>query len=152
MTDLAADVVLAPMRWWHIEALLAIDRALFGAEMWSDRMLWNELAQHESRHYLVAMEGDEPIGYAGLASYEDESCVQTIGVRPDHQGRGIGTALLRALLDEAERRGTPAVLLEVRADNLDAQRLYERHGFRAIGLRRGYYQPSRTDAVVMRRG
>jgi ribosomal-protein-alanine N-acetyltransferase len=40
----------------------------------------------------------------------------------------------------------------VRADNLDAQRLYERHGFRAIGLRRGYYQPSRTDAVVMRRG
>ena len=152
MTGLASGLVLAPMRWWHIEDLLDIDRVLFGAEMWSDRMLWNELAQHESRHYLVAMDGTEPVGYAGLASYDGESCVQTIGVRPDHQGRGIGTALLRALLDEAERRGSAAVLLEVRADNVDAQRFYERHGFRPIGIRRGYYQPSSTDAVVMRRG
>ena len=66
------------------------------------------------------------------------------------QGRGIGSMLLDALLTEADRR-SPVVLLEVRADNQVAQGLYQRRGFTEIGRRRRYYQPSGTDAVVMKR-
>jgi hypothetical protein len=58
---------------------------------------------------------------------------------------------LRALLAEAARRGCAEVYLEVRVDNPRAQQLYRRHGFVDAGLRRGYYQPSGTDALVMRR-
>ena len=59
--------------------------------------------------------------------------------------------LLTTLIDEATRRGVAHLDLEVRADNESAQRLYERHGFTKIAVRRDYYQPSGTDAVVMRK-
>ncbi|HZB51708.1 MAG TPA: GNAT family N-acetyltransferase, partial [Mycobacteriales bacterium] len=71
-----------------------------------------------------------------------------IGVATAAQGRGLGTALLRDLLAAA---GDRRVLLDVRADNEVAQRLYRRHGFVPVGRRRGYYQPSGMDAVVMAR-
>ena len=77
--------------------------------------------------------------------------MQNIAVRRDAQRRGIGRQLLLALLAEAERRGARSVLLEVAADNAPAQRLYATYGFEPIGIRRGYYQPSNTDALIMRR-
>jgi hypothetical protein len=65
-------------------------------------------------------------------------------------GEGIGSALLDGLLAEAARRGCTEIFLEVRVDNDRAQRLYRRRGFTEVGIRRGYYQPSNTDALVMR--
>ncbi|TQS46677.1 ribosomal protein S18-alanine N-acetyltransferase [Cryptosporangium phraense] len=139
------------MRWWHIEEIAPLERDLFGDEEWSAGMFWSELAQADTRWYRVALENDEVIGYAGLCVYGPEDAwVQNIAVRRDRQGAGLGRKMLDELLEEAVRRGARQVLLEVRADNAPAQRLYARRGFEAIGLRRGYYQPSNTDAVVMR--
>ena len=59
--------------------------------------------------------------------------------------------MLADLLEEAVRRGSTEIFLEVRADNERAQRLYRWWGFDDIGIRRGYYQPSGMDAIVMRR-
>lgn len=138
------------MRWWHLTEVMPVERALFGAEAWSEGLFWSELAQLASRFYRVARDVDGAlVGYAGLAAHADEAYVQTIGVRPDRQGEGVGTALLSELVDEAGRRGARRLALEVRADNPRAQRLYARFGFEPVGLRRGYYQPSNTDAVVM---
>jgi [ribosomal protein S18]-alanine N-acetyltransferase len=131
---------------------MEVERELFGIEAWSSSTFRSELADKETRYYLVATEDDRVVGYAGLAILAHEAHVLTIGVSVRHQGRGIGTALLRNLLAEADRRGASSVLLDVRVDNEAAQRIYQRHGFRPIGVRRGYYQPSGTDAVVMRRG
>jgi [ribosomal protein S18]-alanine N-acetyltransferase len=75
----------------------------------------------------------------------------TLAVASGHWGLGIGSALLEALITEAARRGCTWVFLEVRTDNSRAQRLYRRYGFTEIGIRRGYYQPSGADALVMRR-
>src|SRR5436190_463492 len=77
--------------------------------------------------------------------------VVTLAVTPARWGEGTGTALLTALVDEADKRGYEEVLLEVRKDNPRARRLYLRHGFAEVGIRRGYYQPSGVDAVVMRK-
>ena len=90
------------------------------------------------------------VGYGGLIAYDDEAHVATLGVTKALQGEGIGSLLLDALLAEADKR-SPVVLLEVRADNEAAQHLYRRRGFAEIGRRRGYYQPSGADAVVMKR-
>jgi ribosomal-protein-alanine N-acetyltransferase len=139
---------LRPMRWWHIEAVAAIEAALFD-DAWSVEMFWDELAQGATRTYLVAVEGEEIVGYAGLAAMPDEAYVQNIAVVPDHRRRGLGARLLTALLDDARRRGFTKVGLEVRVDNDAAIALYERFGFRRVGLRRRYYQPSGTDALVM---
>jgi ribosomal-protein-alanine N-acetyltransferase len=94
--------------------------------------------------------GGEIVGYAGLAAAGDQSDVQTIAVHPDHQRRGIGGALLSALLAEARLRGAAATFLEVRADNPGAQAMYEGFGFERIGLRSGYYDDG-TDAIMMMR-
>jgi ribosomal-protein-alanine N-acetyltransferase len=90
------------------------------------------------------------VGYAGLIAYPEEAHIATIGVTGAAQGQGIGALLLDTLLAEADTR-SQVVLLEVRADNEVAQGLYLRRGFTEIGRRRGYYQPSGDDAVVMSR-
>ncbi|MDP9101234.1 MAG: ribosomal protein S18-alanine N-acetyltransferase [Actinomycetota bacterium] len=139
------------MRWWHIEDLLPLERTVFPDEPWTARLFWSELGQLDTRHYLVALAGEHLAGYAGLCGYPEEAFIQTMAVDPASQRQGVGTLLLRALLAEAARRDLRTVLLEVRADNAPARALYERHGFLATGVRRGYYQPSGTDAVVMER-
>ncbi|MFE0591132.1 ribosomal protein S18-alanine N-acetyltransferase [Micromonospora echinospora] len=149
-------------RWWHIDAVLPIEADLFGVEQWSAAMFWNELANRH--HYLVATDpgpasatgsgtGDGGVlGYAGLAvAGPDEAWVQNIAVRRDAQRRGVGRALLEALLAEADTRGVRDVLLEVAVDNAPAQKLYAGYDFEPVGIRRGYYQPTNTDALVMRR-
>lgn len=148
----APVVTLARMRWWHVAEVMVLERELFPDETWSEAAFWNELAETGSRHYVVAIEGapDGPVvGYAGLAVHGDEAHVLTIGVTRSAQGGGIGRALLLDLLAAA---GDRRVLLDVRADNEVAQRLYRRHGFVPVGRRRRYYRPSGTDAVVMARG
>ncbi|WP_410811948.1 ribosomal protein S18-alanine N-acetyltransferase [Micromonospora sp. 067-2] len=144
-------VRLERFRWWHIDQVLPIEADLFGAEQWSPGMFWNELAN--GHHYRVATDVDATVlGYAGLAGAPpDEVWVQNIAVRRDAQRRGVGRALLEELLAEAARRGARSTLLEVAVDNAPAQRLYATYGFEPIAVRRGYYQPSNTDALVMQR-
>src|SRR2546423_7884456 len=137
------------MRWWHIEELMPIEDELFGVERWSPAMFWNELAN--AHHYVVALDGGDLVGYAGLAATPDEAWVQNTAVRADHQRHGIGRRLLEALLAEARHRGLGRTLLEVAVDNAPAQRLYATYDFEPVGIRRGYYQPSNTDALVMLR-
>jgi ribosomal-protein-alanine N-acetyltransferase len=135
-----------------IETILPLEESLFGEESWSRQMLEGELAeQPRSRYYVVADDDGLITGYAGLMVAGAQADVLTLAVAADRWGRGTGSALLEALLAEAQRRGCTEVFLEVRVDNLRAQRLYRRYGFAEIGVRKGYYQPSGTDALVMRR-
>jgi [ribosomal protein S18]-alanine N-acetyltransferase len=143
-------VRLERFRWWHVEQVLPIEQELFRPEPWSARLFWSELGQLDTRHYVVAVDGDGVVGYAGLCDYPDEAFVQTMAVAPAAQGQGVGALLLTELLAEAERRRQRVVSLEVRADNAVAQRLYARHGFVQSGVRRGYY-PGGVDALVLTR-
>lgn len=151
----AGGVALREMRWWDLDAVLALEQELFPEDAWSRGMFWSELA--EARHpagtraYVVAEDGDGRIvGYAGLAAVAGTGDVQTIATARDHWGTGLGSALLTALLRAATAAECHEVLLEVRVDNARAQRLYRRFGFEPIGFRRGYYQPGNVDALVMR--
>jgi ribosomal-protein-alanine N-acetyltransferase len=151
----AAVVTLRSMRWWDVEVLPSIEHGLFGPDAWSAEQFWSELAGVPgSRWYVVAVEvgpaGEEVVGYAGLAAAGDVGEIQTMAVRPDRQGTGIGGTLLDALLAEAGRRGCAEVFLEVRRDNAPARALYDRRGFAQVGVRPRYYGDG-TDALVLRR-
>jgi [ribosomal protein S18]-alanine N-acetyltransferase len=143
----------------------ALERELFPEDAWTPEMFASELAEMpDSRYYLVADADGRVVGYAGLlapgpgskrrgaARREPggQADVLTMAVAEPHWGQGIGSALLTALVAEAACRAAAEVFLEVRADNPRAQGLYRRHGFTAVGRRRGYYQPSGMDAIVMR--
>ena len=149
----AGTIQLWEMSKADIPRIMALEQELFPEDAWTPEMFAGEFAQPASRRlYLVAEEGGAVIGYAGMMfTGGSQADVVTLAVDPAHWGRGTGTALLSALVDEAGRRGYAEVLLEVRKDNPRARRLYLRHGFTEIGIRRGYYQPSGVDAVVMRK-
>ena len=141
--------VLRPMTAEDLAAVMRIERALFPDDAWSERMMRDELSGvPDSRYYLVAQQG-EVVGYAGLAVVGDQGDVMTIAVRAEHQGHGVGRALLTELITEAARRGAADLFLEVRHDNARAKELYHRMGFVEIGVRRGYYNGA--DAITMRR-
>ncbi len=136
------------MRWWHLEDVLSWRRSSSPDDPWTLEQFWQELA-HQTRHYVVALEDGDVVGYAGAFVLAPDADVQTIAVRRDHQGSGTGARLLSALLDEAADRGATHVMLEVRSDNAAALHLYERFGFERISVRRRYY-PDGGDALVMR--
>jgi [ribosomal protein S18]-alanine N-acetyltransferase len=146
--------VLREMRWWDIAAVLELEQELFPDDAWSEGMFWSELAHARgpsaSRRYVVAEAGGRIVGYAGLAVVRGVGDVQTIASARDRWGSGLGAELLSELLRHATAFECAEILLEVRVDNIRAQKLYERFGFEPIGLRRGYYQPRNVDALVMR--
>ncbi len=138
------------MRWWDLAALLPLERAVFGPDAWSVELFWSELAGvPATRTYVVAEDGVDLVGYAGLHAGLEEATVQTLAVAPHRQRTGLGSRLLEHLLNDAAARDLPTVLLEVRADNTAALALYARHGFARVGLRRGYYRGSGVDGLVL---
>jgi ribosomal-protein-alanine N-acetyltransferase len=144
-------VELRPMTRDDLRAVMVLEEELFAPDTWTRAMYLEELGMTDTRHYLVAVDGADVVGYAGLIAYPEEAHVATIGVTGSRQGEGIGGRLLDALLAEADRR-TPVVLLEVRATDEATQGLYARRGFVPIGVRPNYYPLSGEDAVVMKRG
>ena len=142
---------LRPVRWWDVEALATLELELFDTDAWSAETWWTELAQGRNRWYacmFLPERLDDIAGYAGAAVGGPDADVMTVAVAPWAQGQGVGAQLLRAVVEAVAERGAAQLMLEVRADNVAAQRLYARHGFERIAIRRGYYQG--IDAWIMR--
>jgi [ribosomal protein S18]-alanine N-acetyltransferase len=154
-----AAVRLRPMVPADLTDVLALEHDLFPDDPWTAEMFAEEvILPSSSRQYLIAEAAGaeaQPVmaGYAGMMFVPGgvQADVLTIAVARGYWGRGIGSALLAALLQAARDRGCAEVFLEVREDNPRARGMYERRGFEEIGVRRGYYQPSGVDAIVMRK-
>lgn len=131
-----------------VDRIAAIERASFPTP-WTRGLFLDELAQGDSRHWVVA---DSPwglVGYAGLMQAQDEGHVLNIAVRPDARGLGLGSAMLHALVAEAARRGIDRLTLEVRPSNAAALHVYGEAGFHEVGRRPCYYSDTGEDAVIM---
>ncbi|MDQ0820033.1 ribosomal-protein-alanine N-acetyltransferase [Arthrobacter sp. V4I6] len=146
---LPGGLALRDMTAADIPAVHDLERRLFPVDAWPLQMFLDELAQAETRRYLVAESAGGIVGYAGLMCIEPIADVQTIAVVPEQEGKGIGSALLGELIRESRRRHAEDVLLEVRADNPRAQQLYLRFGFEQIHVRPRYYRDG-VDALIMR--
>jgi len=146
------SVVVVAMTGAHIDALMPYERQLFGTEAWTAAGYRDELADRRHRYYIAAETGaGELLGWAGVRVVGAEAEILTVGVVPSARRAGVGRRLLLDLLAEAHRRGAREAFLEVRVDNDAARRLYAGEGFVELGVRRGYYDGGRVDAVTMRR-
>lgn len=143
--------VLRDLEWTDLETLAALELALFADDAWSEPTWWAELAGRPRRDYVVAIDDGQVLGYGGIDVSGDVADLMTIATVPEAQGRGLGRRLLDELVRRAEGSGAEALLLEVRADNEAAKRLYGTSGFEVISVRRRYYQPGDIDALVMRK-
>jgi len=144
------ETTLRQMTWQDIPALTAIEPMLFADDAWSEQSWWAELAGRPRRSYVVAERSGTVVGYAGVDCGGEVADVMTIAVTPAAQGQGLGAILLHWLIAEARRAGAEHLMLEVRADNAVAQRLYSATGFETLTVRRKYYQPGDVDALIMR--
>jgi ribosomal-protein-alanine N-acetyltransferase len=117
---------------------------------WSRSMFAGELAKPSSI-CLGAVDGErnELIGYLIISRYVDAWHVMNIAVAPEYRRRGIARRLMERLFEVTARDARRGYTLEVRVSNEAAIRLYEGLGFRARGIRRGYYTDNREDAVIM---
>lgn len=143
------EVSLVPMRWWHIDEVVAWEEALFPGSAWTPEQLWAELAA-EGRWVRVAVDGTGALcGYVDVAVAGHDADLMTIAVIPPWQGVGLGGALLREALTAAAASGAWQMFLEVRHDNPAAE-MYRHFGFQELQRRRRYYSDG-ADAIVMRR-
>ena len=142
------EVHISPMRRRHLRAVLRIEGQVYPTP-WTHGLFVSELALRSSRVYVIARVGREVIGYAGLMMSLTDGHVTTIAVDPEWQREAVGTRLLVTLAQEAIARGATALTLEVRLSHQGAQRLYQRFGFKAVGVRKGYYADTGEDALVM---
>lgn len=93
--------------------------------------------------------GQYVVGFVGMWIMADEAHIINIAVRDSYRRRGIGELLLISAIDLAIELRARILTLEVRASNWAAKALYQRYGFKEVGLRRGYYADNREDAILM---
>jgi ribosomal-protein-alanine N-acetyltransferase len=98
---------------------------------------------------LEQVRTDNIAGYIVARLAANELHINNVAVRVEYRRRGIGSALLRQILEEGQRLAAAAAFLEVRAGNSLAQALYKKCGFRGVGRRPNYYSAPMEDAVVM---
>ena len=141
-------VTFREMKAGDIERICLIEIACFPTPWTADAFL-NELEHNSFARYLVMEWNNTIIGYAGMWTILDEAHITNIAVMEQYRGRKLGERLLRELVVLAIASGMKRMTLEVRTSNYHAQRLYEKFGFRAEGLRRGYYSDNGEDAIIM---
>jgi ribosomal-protein-alanine N-acetyltransferase len=131
-----------------LPAVQLIERASF-ATPWPPHAYRQELEANRLAHYLVATLAGEVVAYGGIWLMVDEAHITTFAVHPRYRRRRIGERLLLSLLDVALGRHAREATLEVRLSNLGARRLYEKYGFRPVGIRPRYYSDNQEDALIM---
>ncbi|MBR3457991.1 MAG: ribosomal protein S18-alanine N-acetyltransferase [Selenomonadaceae bacterium] len=129
------------------EQVEQVEKACF-AIPWSRQSFWEEAA-NENTVYILALDGERVIGYAGTWIVAGEAQITNVAVAPEYRGRGVGTGLMEELVRRAKERGATAMTLEVRPSNAPALALYAKFGMKSVGRRKGYYADNGEDAVIM---
>ena len=159
MTEPISEVQIRPMSMEDVPAVAALEAKIF-SDAWSEKLYRETL--ESGRYDCWVLEFTEPdqngldkesalAGYFCGQLILDEAEVHRIAVDPKWRGRGYGQALLEDFLRRMQAAGVMTVLLEVRAGNVPAIGLYEKHGFVSIGVRKGYYQNPKEDAQILQK-
>ena len=133
----------------HIPQVAALEKLCF-SDPWSEKSVAGEL-QNALSLWLVALEGETVVGYVGSQTVLGETDMMNLAVHPDFRRKGIAEALVTALVEALKERGSRCLTLEVRESNVPARNLYEKLGFRQIGLRKQYYRNPRENALILRK-
>ena len=145
-------VMMAPE---HVLQIAALEAATFSLP-WDEAAIREEL-ENPLALWLVAEgetgeDGVKPVlGYVGSQSCFEDADVLNVAVVPAARRRGIAAALMTELETRLAPKGVERITLEVRASNLPAIRLYEGLGYTQVGLRKGYYEKPREDALILQK-
>lgn len=142
-------IIIKPMEKTDVDNVIAIEAKAYGEHHWSKESFMNELANELARYYSAFDENGELVGYAGCWQILEEVHITNIAVSPDFRRNKIGEKLLRQIIDDCYKNKAKYITLEVRVSNIPAISLYEKFGFKSLGVRKGYYQNNNEDALIM---
>ncbi len=125
----------------------AVEKASFDVP-WTREMFWREV-QNELTYYLLALDDENVVGYAGTWILSDEAQIMNFAILPSYRGKKIGRMMMARLIDDVKKRGAEKMTLEVRPSNKAAISLYTSFGFKDCGRRPHYYCDNGEDAIIM---
>lgn len=140
---------IVKMKASHVSQIAELEKICF-SDPWSESSVATEL-ENELACWLVALEGENIVGYIGSQTVMGETDMMNVAVHPDFRRRGIAEALISQLVAELKELGSHSLTLEVRASNGAAQKLYEKLDFTIVGKRPRYYHNPREDAYILRK-
>ena len=142
-------MMIEPMNASHVPQIAQLEKRCF-SDPWSEKSIASEL-ENPLSVWLVAVDGGQLIGYVGSQTVLGETDMMNLAVAPEARRQGTGRALVLALVDSLTEKGSHSLMLEVRASNTPAQKLYESLGFSQVGRRPKYYVNPREDALILRK-
>lgn len=131
-----------------IDSILQIEEMCYGAHHWSKESFLTELSNKISTYNCI-LNNNKCIGYIGYWKIMDEAHVTNISIHPDFQNKKLAHRLILSMIDECYREKIKYITLEVRVSNEKAIHLYEKFGFKSLGVRKKYYQDNNEDALIM---
>lgn len=141
-------LLVEPMSIEDLPDVHRIERASFSVP-WPDDAYRSEIQGNRLASYLVARADGKLVAYGGIWLMVDEAHITTFAVDPAWRRQRVGETLLIALMDLAIGRHAREATLEVRLSNRAARKLYEKFGFRPVGVRARYYSDNGEDALIM---
>ena len=132
----------------HVAQVAHLETVCFH-DPWSENSVRSEL-ENQLSLWLVAMEGEQLLGYVGSQTVLGWTDIMNVAVSPEHRRKGVAEKLLRELMAQLREKQCECLTLEVRASNTGAIALYEKLGFQEVGRRKNYYRNPREDALILR--
>lgn len=142
-------IKIEPMTRENLDDIIRVEEKAYGEHHWSKESFFNELNNELARYFCAFDETGNLTGYCGCWQILEEAHVTNVAVSPDYRRRHIGEALLTAILKSCYNAKIKYLTLEVRVSNEPAIKLYEKYGFKSLGVRKGYYQDNNEDALIM---
>lgn len=144
------EITIRPLSEEQTAAAAELERRCF-SQPWSQPSLLEAISQEQCWFVSAVSVSGTLVGCAGMHMICGECYIDTVAVHPDWRGRGIGRALMKALIQRAERINAAFLSLEVRPSNASAVWLYRTMGFEYVGTRRNFYEEPKEDAAIYTR-
>ncbi|WP_193726010.1 ribosomal protein S18-alanine N-acetyltransferase [Anaerosacchariphilus polymeriproducens] len=136
-----------PMQEEDLEQVADIERKIFSLP-WSKNAFYESMIRKDTI-YLVAKEGQNVVGYSGIYGSFEDGEITNVAVEPAYRRQKVGKQLIEKLQEEAKKLGVTRFFLEVRESNKGAIELYKALGFKVEGIRKGFYEKPKEDALIM---
>ena len=143
-----AEITLRDMTRDDLDRVMEIETASFPSP-WPREDMEYEITCNAAARYYVLEEDGAVQAYAGVWFLLGEGHVTSVAVHPEARGKGFGEKIVEHMMRKAAEMGIVFLSLEVRENNLAAQKLYRKLGFKRAGIREGYYDDTGEDAIVM---
>ena len=145
---MSGAIVVRLMTTDDLDGVMLVELDSFLAP-WSRSAFEEELSQNRLARYLVAVDNEAIIGYAGTWLVINEAHVTNVAVSGQRRREGLGRLLMEKLMDLSRDSGMDSMTLEVRVSNEAARQLYQQLGFVEAGLRKNYYSETKEDALIL---